>query len=40
MVPTAVAQIIKAKNLFGWRPRQDRDMALPPGRVADARTDT
>jgi hypothetical protein len=22
-VPTAVAQIIKAENLFGWRPRQE-----------------
>jgi hypothetical protein len=23
MVPTAVAQIIKAENLFGWRPSQE-----------------
>ena len=23
MVPTAVAEIIKAENLFGWRPRRE-----------------
>ena len=35
MVPAAVAEIIKAENLFGWRPRAgivNRHMANPVGR--------